>query len=76
MISTGYPSDSDPLAELPTCPECGIWLTQDLFDCLMTGSAKTATLKRTRMKNPPKIQVAIAVLSIIALALSLILDRE
>jgi hypothetical protein len=32
MISTGYPGDSDPLAELPTCPECGIWLTQDLFD--------------------------------------------
>jgi hypothetical protein len=31
MISTGYPGDSDPLAELPTCPECGIWLTQDLF---------------------------------------------
>jgi len=30
MISTGYPGDSDPLAELPTCPECGIWLT--LFD--------------------------------------------
>jgi hypothetical protein len=32
MISTGHPGDSDPLAELPTCPECGIWLTQDLFD--------------------------------------------
>jgi hypothetical protein len=32
MISTGYPGDSDPLAELPTCSECGIWLTQDLFD--------------------------------------------
>jgi hypothetical protein len=32
MISTGYPGDSDPLAELPTCPDCGIWLTQDLFD--------------------------------------------
>jgi hypothetical protein len=42
----------------------------------MTGSAKTATLKRTRMKKNPKIQVAIAVLSIIALALSFILDRE
>jgi hypothetical protein len=32
MISTGYPGDSDPLAELPACPECGIWLTQDLSD--------------------------------------------
>jgi hypothetical protein len=41
----------------------------------MTGSAKTVTRSK-RMKNPPKIQVAIAVLSIIALALSFILDRE
>jgi hypothetical protein len=40
----------------------------------MTGSAKTATQRK--MKNPPKIQVAIAILSIIALALSFILDRE
>jgi hypothetical protein len=32
--------------------------------------------KANKMKNPPKIQVAIAVLSIIALALSLIFDKE
>jgi hypothetical protein len=31
---------------------------------------------KRRMKNPPKIQVAIAILSILALALGYILDRE
>jgi len=32
--------------------------------------------KANKMKNPPKIQVAIALLSILALALGYILDKE
>ena len=41
-----------------------------------TGSAMNAKLNKRKMKNPPKIQVAIAILSIIALALGYILDKE
>ena len=55
----------------PVCKDCGAQLIRDFF-----GDWFCDECEADRMKNPPKLQLIIALLSILAFAIGYALDRE
>ena len=53
------------------CKDCGAQLVRDFF-----GDWFCDECEADRMKNPPKLQIIIALLSILAFAIGYALDRE
>lgn len=55
----------------PVCKDCGAQMVRDFF-----GDWFCDECEADRMKNPPKLQLIIALLSILAFAIGFALDRE
>lgn len=53
------------------CKDCGAQMVRDLFGDLFCDECEAEN-----MKNPPKLQLIIALLSILAFAIGYALDRE
>lgn len=53
------------------CKDCGAQMVQDFF-----GDWFCDECEAEKMKNPPKLQIIIALLSILAFAIGFALDRE
>jgi tRNA(Ile2) C34 agmatinyltransferase TiaS len=55
----------------PVCKDCGAQMVRDFF-----GDWFCDECESKRMKNPPKLQLLIALLSILAFVIGFALDRE